>query len=204
MLYQQGKSRHQRTSVSRLNRSQPTSPRLTADYASVRDPEWKRVESHDLEELTRLKALYQGFGYRELARIIHYTCNERIDDKTVKKLWQQSPVPIQGELPLGTYHRQADRSDARRQVIKLYAQGWSKGSISAFLQVSRPTVACRTGILRPMVPRLHFVAAAWLCFVAGGCAALNVQKPTAAAKNRQHIVPLPIGRRGESQKGRFL
>ena len=94
-----------------------------------------------VEELTRLKALYQGFGYRELARIIHYTCNERIDDKTVKKLWQQSPVPIQGEVPLGTYHRQADRSDARRQVIKLYAQGWSKGSISAFLQVSRPTVA---------------------------------------------------------------
>jgi LEA14-like dessication related protein len=31
-----------------------------------------------------------------------------------------------------------------------------------------------------MVPRFHFVAAAWLCLVAGGCAALNVQKPTAA------------------------
>ena len=37
-----------------------------------------------VEELTRLKALYGGFGYRELARIIHYKCNERIDDKTVK------------------------------------------------------------------------------------------------------------------------
>jgi hypothetical protein len=78
------------------------------------------------EELTRL-GLYQGFGYRELARIIHYTCNERIDDKTIKKPWQQSPVPVQGELPLGAYHSQADRSHARRQVIKLYAQGWSKG-----------------------------------------------------------------------------
>jgi Helix-turn-helix domain/Integrase core domain len=94
-----------------------------------------------VEELTRLKALYQGFGYRELARIIHYTCNERLDDKTIKKLWQQSPVPVQGELPWGTYHSQADRAHARRQVIQLYAQGWSKGSISAFLQVSRPTVA---------------------------------------------------------------
>ncbi len=91
-------------------------------------------------EVTRLKALYHGFGYRELARIIHYTCNERIDDKTIKKLWQQSPVPAQGELPLGTYHRQADRSHARRQVIQLYAQGWSKRSISGFLHVSRPTV----------------------------------------------------------------
>jgi hypothetical protein len=71
---------------------------------------------------------------------MHYTCNERIDDKTIKKLWQHSPEPAQGELPLGTYHSQQDRSHARRQVIQLYAQGWSKRSISGFLQVSRPTV----------------------------------------------------------------
>src|SRR5262252_1309812 len=49
-----------------------------------------------VEELTRLKALYQGFGYRELARILHYPCNEHIDDKTVKKLWHQLPLPSQG------------------------------------------------------------------------------------------------------------
>jgi len=49
-------------------------------------------------------------------------------------------VPAQGELPLGTYHGQQDRSHARRQVIQLHAQGWSKRSISGFLQVSRPTV----------------------------------------------------------------
>ena len=91
-------------------------------------------------EVTRLTALYHGCGYRELARIIHYPCNERIDDKTIKKLWQQSPVPAQGEVPLGTYHRQADRSHARHQVMQLDAQGWSKRRISGFLQVSRPTV----------------------------------------------------------------
>src|SRR5207344_1282006 len=36
---------------------------------------------------------------------------------------------------------QADRAQARRQVIELYAQGWSKRSISGFLRVSRPPVA---------------------------------------------------------------
>ena len=94
-----------------------------------------------VEELTRLKGLYQGFGYRELARIIPYTCNEPLDDKPIKKLWQQRPLPGQGELPFDPSHRQADRTHARRQVIQLYAPGWSKGSISAFLQLSRPTVA---------------------------------------------------------------
>jgi len=98
------------------------------------------VSAEVVAEVTRLKALYPGFGYRELARIMHYTCNARIDDKTMKKLWQHSPMPAQGELLLGTYHNQADRSHARRQVIQLYAQGWSKRSISGFLQVSRPTV----------------------------------------------------------------
>jgi len=94
-----------------------------------------------MEELTRLKALYQGFGYRALARIMHYTGNERMDDKTIKKLWQQSPIPVQGTLPLRFSPSQADRAHIRLQVIQLYAQGWSKGSISAFLHVSRPTVA---------------------------------------------------------------
>ncbi len=68
---------------------------------------------------------------------MHDTCNERIDDKTSKKLWQHSPPPAQGALPLGPYDSPAGRSHARRQVIQLDAQGWSKRSISGLLQVSR-------------------------------------------------------------------
>jgi transposase InsO family protein len=41
---------------------------------------------------------------------------------------------------LWDYHRHPDRYQARRQVIKLYSQGWEKISISRFLKVSRPTV----------------------------------------------------------------
>ncbi|MDQ5854267.1 MAG: hypothetical protein M3380_19805 [Chloroflexota bacterium] len=86
----------------------------------------QQVPPEVVAELARLKALYEGFQFRELARVIHYKCNYRIDDKTVKKLWQQSPGPVQGELPLGTYHSQPQRYQARLQVIKLYYQGWSK------------------------------------------------------------------------------
>jgi len=100
----------------------------------------QQVPDAVIEELARLKALYDGFHFRELARIIHYKCTERIDDKTVKKLCQQSPGPVQGELPLGTYHSHPQRYDARLEVIKLYYQGWNKRSISRFLKVSRPTI----------------------------------------------------------------
>ena len=50
---------------------------------------------------------------------MQYTGNERMEDKTIKKLWQHSPVPAQGELPLGRYPRQAERSPARRQGMHL-------------------------------------------------------------------------------------
>src|SRR4030095_8755688 len=93
-----------------------------------------------VEELARLKALYDGFSYRELARILWHKTQQRIDDKTIKKLWQQSPTPVQGELPLPAYHSHPTRYQGRLEVIKLYYQGWTKRSICGFLHVSRPTV----------------------------------------------------------------
>ena len=111
---------------------------------------------------SRLKALYAGFHARELVRIIFYKLGERIDHKTAQRLWHQSAVTTQVALPLGDYHTQPDRYQARLQVIKLYTQGWEKISISRFLHVSRPTVdawitrfatsillACSTRAARP-------------------------------------------------------
>jgi transposase InsO family protein len=92
------------------------------------------------QEVDRLKALYPGFHYRELARILSYKCQMPINDKTAKHLWECSDVAPQGQLPLWNYHTQPDRYQARLHVIKLYAQGWEKRSISRFLQVSRPTI----------------------------------------------------------------
>jgi transposase InsO family protein len=92
------------------------------------------------QEIDRLKALYPDVHDRELARIVFCTVGYPIDDKTVKKLWHQSPVPIQPPLARWDYHTHPDRYQARLQVVKRYDQVWEKGSISRFLQVSRPTV----------------------------------------------------------------
>jgi hypothetical protein len=99
-----------------------------------------RVPAAVVEELARLKALYTGFQYRELARILFCKTGYRIHHQTVKRLWQHSPPAPQRELPFGDYHSHPDRYQGRVQAMKLYAQGWRKVSISRFLHVSRPTV----------------------------------------------------------------
>jgi putative transposase len=112
----------------------PSSGSLGRQQRAPRIPEAVR------QEVDRLKALYPGFHYRELARILSYKFETHINDKTAKHLWMRSEVSPQGHLPLWTYHTQPNRSEARLQVITLYAQGWEKRSISRFLQVSRPTI----------------------------------------------------------------
>ncbi len=99
-----------------------------------------RVSDAVVQELQRLKGLYDGFTYRELVRIIYYKLEYRIGDHTIKRLWQQLPVTAPQQLPLLDYHSYPERVQARFEVIQLYFQGWSKTSISRFLHVSRPTI----------------------------------------------------------------
>ena len=100
----------------------------------------KRVPDAVRQEVDRLKALYSGFHYRELARILFFTFGYPIHHNTVKQLWQQSPITApQGPARLD-YRAHADRFHARLQIVRLYYQGWDKVSLSRFLQISRPTV----------------------------------------------------------------
>src|SRR5204863_5812346 len=88
----------------------------------------------------RLKGLYAGFGARELARIIFHTTMHRIPGQTAQRLWDRLPPAAPPPRPLLAYHSHAEPAPARMEGIALYAQGWSKRSISQFLQVSRPTI----------------------------------------------------------------
>ena len=100
----------------------------------------RRVPDTVVQELQRLKGLYEGFQYRELARIIFHRVEYRIDHKTVKQLWKHLPPTFPRQLPLLDYHSYGERAQARLEVIERYFQGWSKRSISQFLHVSRPTI----------------------------------------------------------------
>jgi transposase len=86
----------------------------------------RRVPDEMVEELRRLKGLYDGFGYRELARIILYKFNYRMSHSTIKSIWHQLHVTAPQQLPLLDYHSYPERVQARKQVIELYFQGWNK------------------------------------------------------------------------------
>jgi hypothetical protein len=105
--------------LTRRCRQQGTLGLFPEHTALSRPSRGQQIPPEVVEELARLKALYEGFQGREFARLIHDKCHYRIDDKTVKKLWQQRPGPVQGELPLGTYHSHPQRYQARLHVIKL-------------------------------------------------------------------------------------
>ena len=113
---------------------------LLHDVTAVPKEKTPRVSVAVVEEIARLKALYAGFHARELVRLVFSKLRERIDHKTAQRLWHQSAVATQETLPLRDYHTHPDRYQARLQVIKLYAQGWEKISMSRFFHVSRPTV----------------------------------------------------------------
>jgi len=100
----------------------------------------RRVPDEVVHELQRLKSLYDGFGYRELARIICHTLACRLSHHRVHKLWHQLPAASPQQLPLLDSHSSPERSQARMDVIALAAQGWRKRRISQFLHVSRPTM----------------------------------------------------------------
>ena len=93
-----------------------------------------------VQELQRLKGRYEGVGDRALARIIFHPLAHRLHHDTVQPLWQELPPAAPPPLPLLDYHRYAERSQARMEVITRSAQGWRKRRISRFLHVSRPTI----------------------------------------------------------------
>jgi hypothetical protein len=60
-----------------------------------------RVSDAIRREIHRLKALYEGFHYREPARTLFIKFRQPIDHKTVKAIWQASPVSQQEQPAAG-------------------------------------------------------------------------------------------------------
>jgi hypothetical protein len=79
----------------------------------------RRVPDEVVHELQRLQSLYDGFGDRELARIICHPLACRLSHHRVHKLWHQRPPASPQQLPLLDYHSYPECSQARLDVIAL-------------------------------------------------------------------------------------
>src|SRR5439155_27125130 len=82
-----------------------------------------RVPDTVVDELQRLKGLYAGFGFRELARIIFHTTMHRLTGQTVQRLWDRLPPAALPPRPLLDYHSHADPAPAPQDVLTLHARG---------------------------------------------------------------------------------
>ena len=75
----------------------------------------RRVPDEVIHELQRLKGLYEGFGYRELVRIIFHKFAHPLHHNTVKKLWRELSPAAPQQLPLLDYHSYPERPQARME-----------------------------------------------------------------------------------------
>jgi hypothetical protein len=89
--------------LQRRFRQQGMAGLLPADVEIVHRKRTSPVPDAVRQEIDRLKALYDGFHYRELARILFIKFAHPIDHKTVKAIWQASAVSLQGQLALMDY-----------------------------------------------------------------------------------------------------
>src|SRR5438132_12550153 len=78
----------------------------------------RRVPDEVVEELQRLKGLYDGFGYRELARILFHTCARRVSHHRIKQLWHQLPPAPARQLPRLDYHTSPTRAEAAGRSLR--------------------------------------------------------------------------------------
>jgi hypothetical protein len=78
-----------------------------------------RVPDTVVHALQRLKGLYEGFGFRELARIIFHTTMYRLTGQTAQRLWERLPPAALPSRPLLDYHSHPERAPARMEVITL-------------------------------------------------------------------------------------
>jgi hypothetical protein len=85
-----------------------------------------RVPDTVVQELQRLKGLYQGFRDRELARIIFHTTMHRLTGQTARRLWDRLPPAAPPTRPLLDYHSHPERVQARQEVITLDIIGFNQ------------------------------------------------------------------------------
>ena len=92
------------------------------------------------QELDRLKALYDGFHYRELARILFVKFGYPLMTRPSRSSGRRVPSPVRGTWGCGTTTPSPIAIRPGCRSSQLYYQGWEKISIHRFLHVSRPTV----------------------------------------------------------------
>src|SRR5512145_1447855 len=87
-----------------------------------------------------LKAEYAPLRVNELATICFICTGCRPDDKTIRRVLADHPLPDHPARRFPPYHQIGDPIERHRAIVMLHLEGWNRKSIAGYLETSRETV----------------------------------------------------------------
>lgn len=87
-----------------------------------------------------LKAEHPSLRVNEIATICYARTGRRPDDKTIKRVLAEHPIPERTARRFPLYHQIANPAERRAVILRLHVEGWVKKAIADYLQCSRKTV----------------------------------------------------------------
>jgi putative transposase len=87
-----------------------------------------------------LKAEHPAFNLNEIANVVHACFGRKPDVRSVKRVFDEEPLPLKIVRNYPPYHEMADAREGRAAIVELRFSGWSAKAIASYLGVHKATV----------------------------------------------------------------
>ncbi len=86
-----------------------------------------------------LKAEHPALNLSEIARICYARFGRRPDEKTVRRVIEEEPLPLRMIRRFPPYREIPEARERRAAVVALHAEGWTVKAIASYLRINRDT-----------------------------------------------------------------
>ena len=100
----------------------------------------RRISLAMRRRIVELKVEYPRFSLGEIARICYVLFGKKPSKHTVKRVIEESPIPLLPPRRYASYHEMPAGKERRTPIVTLHAEGWTAKAIAGYLKTSEPTV----------------------------------------------------------------
>jgi putative transposase len=86
-----------------------------------------------------LKAEHPALNLSEIARICYARFGRRPDERTVRRVLEEEPLPLRVIRRYPPFHEIPEARERRAAVVALHAEGWTVKAIASYLGINRDT-----------------------------------------------------------------